>query len=68
MVPYGMMGSDSMDYWIESPIEILGVCFYWILGCDIQIQVLQTDLNRNTSFVKEAVKSIHSTSHNVQGL
>ena len=66
MVPAlrGMMGCDSVDYYIESPIDIMGVWFieYLPLGHDIHIQVVLVDLNSNTSIVEEAVELIDSTS------
>ena len=50
-----MMGCDSVDYYIESPIDNNGN--FVLLNtshCDIQIQIIQVDLDRNTSVIEEA--------------
>ena len=50
-----MMGCDSMDYYIESPIDNNGhLVLLNISRCDIQIQIIQVALNRNTSVIEEA--------------
>ena len=58
-----MMGCDSVDYYIESPIDNNGGFDLLNTSCpDIQIQIIQADLNRNTSVVEEVGKLI-DTSH-----
>ena len=68
MVPAlrGMMGCDSVDYYIESPIDNNG-CLVLLNTSrrDIQIQIIQADLNRNTSVIEEVGELIDSASRRV---
>ena len=50
-----MMVCDSVDYYIESPIDNNGhLVLLNTSRCDIQIQIIQAALNRNTSVIEEA--------------
>ena len=63
MVPAlrGMMGCDSVDDYIESPVDNNGrLDLLNTSCCDIQIQIIQADSNRNTSVAKETGKLIDS--------
>ena len=57
--PRGMMGCDSFDDYIESPVDDNGHLDLLNTSCrDIQILIIQADLNRNTSVVEETGKFI----------
>ena len=67
LAPLGMTGCDSVDYYIESPIDdngrfvLLNTC-----RCDIHIQIIHTDLKRNTSIVEKAKELIDHMGKNNQ--